>query len=63
MGLESIKMKMEEKQASPYKRRTIIEHPDGSKEVVTESITFEEWLADQEEEYQVNPEDPDYDGW
>ena len=54
---------MEEKQASPYKRRTIIEHPDGSKEVVTESITFEEWLADQEEEYQVNPEDPDYDGW
>lgn len=60
MGLENIKKKLNEAQASPYTRKTIIRRPDGKTEVITEHITYEEWLADMEEE---EGEEGEEDGW
>ena len=60
MALDNIKRKIEaDKKAKPYTRRTVIIGPGGKTQEVTEHISFEEWLKDQEEdEWYPNPEDP-----
>jgi len=63
MGLENLKRKLEAdrkaKETSPCTRTTIVVGKDGKPQFITEPISFEEWLADQEG-YEDNPEDPEY---
>lgn len=61
--LENLKRKIEaDKKAAetnPYKRTTIIIGRDGKARAVTERISYEEWMEDQED-YEDNPEDPGF---
>ena len=61
--MEKLKRKLaadkKAKADSPYQRATIIPLGNGKVKTVTECISFEEWLADQEG-YEDNPEDPEY---
>ena len=50
LALEHLKKKLNEVQSSPFTRKTIITRPDGKAEVVTQHISYEEWLADMEDE-------------
>lgn len=60
MALENIKRKLEaDIKAKPYTRKTVIIGTDGRTQEITERVNLEELLDD----YEVNPEDPDYDGW
>ncbi len=61
--LEHLKRKIEAdnkaKATNPCKRTTIIIGRDGKARAVTERISYEEWLEDQED-YEDNPEDPSF---
>ena len=63
MALENFRKKLDadrkKKEKSPFKKTTIYIGDDGEQNVITEHISYEEWLADQEE-YIDNPEDPEY---
>lgn len=61
MALEHLKRKLEaDQKAKPYTRTTIIIGPDGKVQKVTERVSLEELLAD-DDEWRPNPEDPDCD--
>ncbi|MFC1913735.1 hypothetical protein ACFLXF_00455 [Chloroflexota bacterium] len=61
MALENIKRKIEaEKKAKPYTRKAVNIGPDGKTREITERVSLAELLADDDEEYIDNPEDPEY---
>ena len=61
MVLDNIKRKVEaDKKAKPYTRRTVIIGPGGKTQEVIERVSLADLLADDDEEYVDNPEDPEY---
>jgi hypothetical protein len=60
MTLENVKRKLEaDKKAKPYIRRTIIIGPGGKTREITERVSLEELLSE-DDSYIHNPEDPDF---
>ena len=61
MALENIKRKLEaDKKAKPFTRTNVIISEGSKVQKVTKRVSLAELLADEDELYVHNPEDPDF---